>query len=156
MRVFFFLPWSYLNLVPRVSSSINPPPCLRPPRLQDRVCNFLCSIHKRQKKKEKKKNTPVSTSFRCGARAAHHDEYTGDFCLRIAYRLTLWAELQIPISQSMTPCWPPIRQAGRQAGREMSSLRPYETYPDLLITTNCFASVYKLFLPYGVYIGKLG
>ena len=70
---------------------------------------------------------PVSSTSRRGARAAYHDEYTypRDFGPRIAYTVSLVSDTSRP----------PIRQAGR----EMSASRPYETspfHPPALFTFN--------------------
>ena len=58
---------------------------------------------------------PASSTSRRGARAAYHDEYPQDFGPRIAYTVSLVSDTSRP----------PIRQGGR----EMSTPRPYETYP---------------------------
>ena len=79
--------------------------------------------------KESKKLEPVSSTSRRGARAAYHDEYPRDFGPRIAYTVSKMSDT----SRLPTLCRPPIRQAGRQAGRErereMSAPRPSKTYP---------------------------
>ena len=63
----------------------------------------------------KQKLEPVSSTSRRGAREAYHDEDPGDFGPRIAFTLSLVSDTSRP------PIW--------QGGREMSALRPYETYP---------------------------
>ena len=63
----------------------------------------------------KQKLEPVSSTSRRGARAAYHDEYLWDFGPRIAYTVSLAADISRP------PIW--------QGGRPMSAPRPYETYP---------------------------
>ena len=65
---------------------------------------------------ETKIRQPVSSTYRRGARA-YHAEYPRDFGPRIAYTYTVNL-----VSDTNRP---PIRQGGR----EISTPRPYETYP---------------------------
>ena len=74
-----------------------------------------CANEKPWTPEGKKKQEPVNSTSRRGARAAYHDEYPRDFGPRIAYT----------VSSVSDTCRPPIRQGGR----EMSAPRPYETYP---------------------------
>ena len=66
----------------------------------------------------KQKLEPVSSTDRV---LEYHEEYPRDFGQRIAYTVSLASDTSRP----PTLCRPPIWQ-GR---REMSALRPYETYP---------------------------
>ena len=84
---------------------------------------------------ENKKLEPVSSTSSRGARAAYHDQYPRDFGPRIAHTMS-WSS-----DTSRRPIW--------QGGREMSSPRPYETYPfhpPALFTSytiNQFQYIYK-------------
>ena len=58
--------------------------------------------------KPPKKLEPLSGASGRGARAAYHDEYPRDFGSRIAYTVSLGSDTSRP----------PIRQGGREGGRE--------------------------------------